>query len=190
MRIAVSARVKCEKKQVGGSTGASAIALAEAFPQLRLLVQDLPANVESGQRETAKTLPESIARRLSFQSHDFTQPQPVRGADVYLMRMILHDWPDGPAADVLKHLLDAMDPQRSRLLIMETVLPEPGTVPVSVERLSRALDLTMMQAFNSRERTLADFEHLLKLADPRAKVRGVVHPLGSVLSVIEVALDP
>ncbi|KAL2191202.1 S-adenosyl-L-methionine-dependent methyltransferase [Thermothelomyces heterothallicus CBS 203.75] len=175
---------------VGGSTGTSAIALAEAFPNLRFVVQDLPANAESGRKAAAETLPESAAARLSFQGHDFTQPQPVRGADVYLLRMILHDWSDDRAAGVVKNLLAAMDPQRSRLLIMETVLPEPGSVPVSVERIVRARDLTMMQAFNSKERSLAEFEHVLELADPRARLAGVVQPLGSAMSVLEVALDP
>ncbi|KAK4122080.1 S-adenosyl-L-methionine-dependent methyltransferase [Parathielavia appendiculata] len=175
---------------VGGSTGSSAIALAEAFPHLTFIVQDLPANAENGRKSAAKTHPESITSRLSFQGHDFTKPQPVHGADVYLLRMILHDWPDDKAAEVVRNIVAAMDVKKSRLLIMETMLPEPGSVPISVERIVRARDLTMMQAFNSKERSLDDFEYLLGLADPRAKLVGVVQPLGSAMSVLEVALDP
>ncbi|KAL2192578.1 O-methyltransferase-domain-containing protein, partial [Corynascus similis CBS 632.67] len=175
---------------VGGSTGTSAIALAKAFPHLQLVVQDLPANAESGRKTAAETLPESVASRLSFQGHDFTQPQPVQGADVYLLRMILHDWPDDKAADVVRNIVAAMDSKKSRILIMETVLPEPGSVPISVERIVRARDLTMMQTFNSKERSLYNFEHVLRLANPRAKLTAVVQPLGSAMSVLEVALDP
>ncbi|GAB1312819.1 S-adenosyl-L-methionine-dependent methyltransferase [Madurella fahalii] len=174
---------------VGGSTGSAAIALAEAFPHLTFIVQDLPANAESGREAAAKALPASIASRLSFQGHDFTQPQPVQGADIYLLRMILHDWPDGKAAEILRHIVAAMDVERSRLLIMDTVLPDPGSVPPSVERIARARDLTMMQAFNSKERGLEDWKYLLGLVSSRLKLAGVVQPFGSAMSVLEVTLS-
>jgi 6-hydroxytryprostatin B O-methyltransferase len=66
--------------------------------------------------------------------------------------MILHDWPDGEAARTLKNILAAMDKAKSWLLIMDTVLPMPRSVPVSEERIVRVRDLTMLQAFNSKER--------------------------------------
>ncbi len=176
--------------KVGGSTGSSAIALAEAFPHLTFIVQDLPANAESGRKAAAAgTLPDGIASRLSFQGHDFTQPQPVQGADVYLLRMILHDWPDEKSAEILRNIVAAMDTKKSRLLIMDTVLPHPGSVPVSVERIVRARDMTMIQAFNSKERGMEDWGYLLGLADSRLKLAGVVQPFGSAMSVLEVALD-
>ena len=46
---------------------------------------------------------------------------------------------------------------KSRIIIMDTVLPKPGSVPVSVERIARARDMTMLQAFNSKERDLDDW---------------------------------
>ena len=153
------------------------------------MVQDLPANADSGRKAAAESLPADVASRVTFQAHDFTQPQPVRGADAYLLRMILHDWPDGEAAKILRNIVAAMDKADSRLLIMDTVLPMPGSVPVSVERIVRVRDLTMAQAFNSKERDLDDWKDLLAAADPKLQLVRVVQPFGSTMSVLEVALD-
>jgi len=178
---------------VGGSTGSSAIALAKAFPHLSFVVQDLPANAESGRKAAAETLPDKISSRITFQGRDFfAGPQPVLGADVYLVRMILHDWPDDKAAEILRNIVPAMEGEkgkRSRLLIMDTVLPKPGSVPVSVERIVRARDLTMMQAFNSNERDLEDWKKLLAYADARLRLAGVVQPFGSAMSILEVVIS-
>ena len=164
--------------------------LAQAFPHLKFVVQDLPANAIRGRQAAADSLPPDVASRLTFQAHDFTQPQPVQGADVYLLRMILHDWPDDEAVKILKHIVTAMIKAESRLLIMDTVLPMPGTVPVSVERIVRVRDLTMMQAFNSKERELEDWKALLAAADERLRLVNVVQPFGSDMSVLEVVIGP
>ncbi|PWY71774.1 S-adenosyl-L-methionine-dependent methyltransferase [Aspergillus sclerotioniger CBS 115572] len=175
---------------VGGSTGTSSLALAESYPHLHFIVQDLPANTETG-KQMAQTLTSELSARLTFQAHDFTKPQPVRGADVYLLRMILHDWPDREAARILGNIASAMEDKKStsRLVIMDTVLPTPGSAPVSVERIVRARDLTMMQAFNSKERELDDWRDLLTAADARFRIVGVEQPVGSAMSVLEVALS-
>lgn len=173
---------------VGGSTGSAAMALAEQFPQIRFVVQDLPKNAEAG-RKLAEESDQPAAKRVTFQSHDFTKPQPLRSADVYLLRMILHDWPDEEAVGIVRNLADAMDKNQpnSRLLIMDTVLPTPGSVPVSIERLVRVRDLTMWQAFNSKERDLDDWKDLLKCANPDLELVNVVQPFGSSMSILEVA---
>jgi hypothetical protein len=55
--------------------------------------------------------------------------------------------------------------------------------------LFRSLDLLMMAFFNSRERTLKEFENLVKEADPRLRIAGVKRPEGSILSFIEVVFE-
>ena len=49
--------------------------------------------------------------------------------------------------------------------------------------------MTMLESFNSRERDLQDWNELLRAADERLTLVNVVHPLGSVMSVMEVAFD-
>jgi 6-hydroxytryprostatin B O-methyltransferase len=151
-------------------------------------VQDLPANAENGRKAAESSLPADIASRITFQAHDFTNPQPVQGANVYLLRMILHDWPDEDATSILKKIVAAMDRTKSRILIMDTVLPKPGSVPVSSERIMRARDLTMMQAFNSKERDENDWRELIAAADPKLQLVNVLQPFGSAMAVLELAL--
>ncbi|KAK3902974.1 6-hydroxytryprostatin B O-methyltransferase [Staphylotrichum tortipilum] len=176
---------------VGGSTGNAAIALAKAFPDLQFIVQDLPDNAAAGREAASASLPAPILSRLTFQPHDFTTPQPVTNADVYLLRMILHDWPDHVAAAILKNLVPALEAKKkqSKLLIMDTVLPAPGQVPRSVERIVRVRDLTMMQVFNSHERDLEQWKALLAAADGRLRLRRVVEPFGSTMALLEVELE-
>jgi 6-hydroxytryprostatin B O-methyltransferase len=151
-------------------------------------VQDLPANAENGRKAAESSLPADIASRITFQGHDFMNPQPVQGANVYLLRMILHDWADADATSILKNIVAAMDSTKSRILIMDTVLPKPGSVPVSVERIMRARDLTMMQAFNIHERDELDGRGLITAADPKLQLLNVVQPFGSAMAVLELAL--
>lgn len=53
----------------------------------------------------------------------------------------------------------------------------------------RVRDLTMLQAHNSRERELDDWIQLLAAADPRLRLKNVVQPTGSLMSVMEVTYD-
>ncbi|KAI4132161.1 MAG: hypothetical protein LQ338_000827 [Usnochroma carphineum] len=175
---------------VGGSRCHATIALASAFPQLKFIVQDLPETIANAPGHLAD-LPESVYSRITCQAHNFFQPQPVKNADVFLMRMIFHDWPDKEATAILQNILPALKTPRSRLIIMDTVLPTPGSVPASEEALLRVRDLTMLEAFNSKERELNDWEKLLSFAcadatDGKLTLKSVTKPFGSVMSLLEV----
>jgi len=172
---------------VGGSTGNACITLAKSFPDLTFIVQDLPSNAADG-HASLSSQPESISSRITFQGHDFFQPQPYLEADVYFMRMILHDWPKEQSTTILKNIVTAMKPS-SRLLIMDSVVPAPGSVPSSTERLIRARDLTMWQTFNSYERDLDIWKELFAAVDTRLRLVNVVQPFESVMSIMEIVLE-
>ncbi|KAB5575394.1 putative O-methyltransferase, partial [Coniochaeta sp. 2T2.1] len=178
---------------VGGSTGNTSAALAASFPNLSFIVEDLPEVVAGGPQHlsslsntttTTDGDSRSLSRRIQFRAHSFFDKQPVFGADVYLLRMILHDWPTDDAVRILSALLPALK-DGARIVVMDTVLPDPGTVPLAKERLLRVRDLTMLQVFNSCERDLHDWKHLLELVDKRLVLKSVVQPAGSVMSVME-----
>lgn len=64
--------------------------LARRFPKLRFVVQDLQSMI--GQAETVwrHELPEALeTHRTELKVHDIFTPQPVKGADVYWLRLIL-----------------------------------------------------------------------------------------------------
>lgn len=117
---------------VGGSYGTISIALVKQFPLLHCIVQDRSEVVAEGR---AKCPPELIDR-LTFMEHDFFTTQPVKGADVYYLRWILHDWSDKYSICILRSLIPALKPG-ARIVVNEHILPEPGTVSSYSEKLIR-----------------------------------------------------
>lgn len=172
-------------KQVGGSSGHASIALARSYPGLRLVVQDLPDVIETS-IAGASSLEDAVRSRITFQGHSFFDPQPVKDGDVYLLRMILHDWPHEEAKKILGHIRKVMKPT-ARLVIMDTALPEPGTISLSQECQLRVRDLTMRETFNAHEREMEEWKILLAEVDKNWKIQRAVQPFGSNLSVMEVA---
>lgn len=184
---------------VGGSTGQASIALAEAFPNLRFVVQDIPEVVATGPRILAELASErqdenwmSLASRVTFAAHNFFDPQPQLESHtttaVYLLRKVLHDWPFSLAHDILQRLATVIhdNPERSaRIIIMDTVLPSPGSLDPYNEACLRVRDLTMLQCFNSKERELSEWEALLDSTEPKLEIMSVNCPLGSSMAIIE-----
>lgn len=170
--------------QLGGSNGHASIALAEAFPNFKFIVQDLPDTIESS-GPVPETLPSSVAGRLRYQNHDFFTPH----VDVFLLRMIIHDWPTAEATQIIRNVVDSIKPG-GKLIIMDTVLPPPGSVPAVTEAALRVRDLSMMQVHNSKERELDEWVALLKEGgDGRLRLQNVVQPFGSLMSVWEVVRE-
>lgn len=99
---------------VGGGHGGVSRALAEAFPGIKFIVQDLAGTVEEGQ----KLLPAELKSQITFMPHDFFQEQPVKNADIFFFRFILHNWSDKYATQILRNLIPAMK-DGTRVVIYE-----------------------------------------------------------------------
>lgn len=97
-----------------------------------------------------------VADRCATVPGDFFASAP-EGADLYLLKSVIHDWDDDRCATILDHIRRAI-PTDGRLLIVEPVLPEvvDGGLPPTIY-LS---DLNMLVNVGGRERTRADFESL------------------------------
>lgn len=117
---------------VGGSHGSLSIAIAQAFPSLRCIVQDRPEIIEMGDHN----LPTDVRGRVDFMAHDFFDEQPVKDAEVYILRWILHDWSDRNASRILKALVPALQ-AGARVLLLEQIMPEPGALSAYQERAYR-----------------------------------------------------
>lgn len=107
---------------------------------------------------------------------------------MYLLRTIIHDWPDQEATTILRLLVAAMKPS-SRIVIMDIVLPAPGTESPIFEAALRQKDLAMMETFNAKEREVEDWHALVGAVDPRLGIRAIRRPDGCQHSVIEVAFQ-
>ena len=168
---------------VGGSTGYISAMLATAYPALQLVVQDLPTTIEEVIASDSLTHAEP---RLIFQAQDFFEENQEKGADVYLFRWILHDWPDAQVLQILRALIPALKPG-ARVVVNENVGPgQAGIMPHFAERFVREIDMIMLTAFNSYEREQEDWKRVFREADPRFGKVNITNLPGSLFAVIEV----
>ncbi|MCJ1314135.1 hypothetical protein MMC25_007815 [Agyrium rufum] len=170
---------------VGGSHGSVAISIAQEYPQIKCVVQDLAGPVKEGKAK----LPEELKGRVSFMAHNFMDPQPVKDADVYYFRWIFHNWSNKYCINILQNLIPSLKPG-ARILIQEVVLPEPGTLPIHEERIVRNMDVVMLMLLNAQERDKDQFANLFRMADPRFKYLGIRKCEGATLSMIEASWEP
>ncbi|KAH1586448.1 hypothetical protein KXW34_008715 [Aspergillus fumigatus] len=142
---------------VGGADGFVGIALAQAYANLTVFVQD-SINLK---KEADAKIPPALKSRVFFQPHSFFEPQSrLAGmADVLLLRHILHDWDDNDCLVILRHLAAVLQPGAS-IIVAEQVLGQSGTYDWQTERVMRALDMQVMTQFGSKERTFDDWETL------------------------------
>ena len=118
---------------VGGSEGKYGIALAQSFPELTFLIQDLPAVVRA--INTKRPLPLELKHRVSFMALETFTEQPV-SADVYMFRFVFHDWPDAYVVKILRQLIPALKPG-ARVIIRDSNLPERNMLSELYERKIR-----------------------------------------------------
>ncbi|KAJ7911049.1 O-methyltransferase [Mycena leptocephala] len=108
---------------IGGGIGHLSLTIVKRYPKLRVVIQDLPHTVDEAKDHWTENYVEHVeGRMVEFQGHDFFTPQPVKKADIFLLRYIFHNWPDAKAVPILQHLRDAALPT-TQLVIVEKILP-------------------------------------------------------------------
>jgi ubiquinone/menaquinone biosynthesis C-methylase UbiE len=106
---------------IGGSHGIVIIKLASKNPKIECIVQDVSKVVEEGKLLVTK----DVAERVTFMEHDFSTEQPVKGADVYFLRWIFHNWSDKYCIQILRNLAPALK-KGARVVVNEYLVPPPG----------------------------------------------------------------
>lgn len=134
---------------VGGSRGALLLALLATNPSLRGTVLDLPEVIDVSRREVEG---HAHADRLEFTAGSFFESVPT-GADAYVLKHILHDWPDRECSKILGVIREAI-PDHGRLLVFDALLV-PEAPP-----WAHWLDVHMMVLQNGKERSPDEFAAL------------------------------
>ena len=80
----------------------------------------------------------------------------VPSADVYLMKMILHDWNDEECIKILSNIQRA-SPKGARIFIVEHIVPGPDK-----PHFSKLFDIHMLCALSGKERTEEEYSSLLQ----------------------------
>ncbi|KAI8932008.1 hypothetical protein NX059_010904 [Plenodomus lindquistii] len=152
---------------LGGSAGHDDAVLAKKFPNLKIVVQDLPEVAPVFEKE----FPVELKDRVSFVTHNLFHPQPVT-ADIYMLKWILHDWPQVESVAILRALIPALKPGARILFIDYVGKQEPSEVeiPRSIRGYGTATDLRMMALFNAAERPVQVWKDYFREADERFDV--------------------
>lgn len=133
--------------------------------------------------------PADVRDRVSFVEHDIYQPQPTQ-ADIYMLKLILHDYNESEAANLLKALTPSLRPG-NRVLVIEYIgkVDEGDTnkepLPLSVRQMGTSTDLRMMAIFNTSERPAESYRAIFRAADERFDVVNIKADPLSFIAVIE-----
>jgi hypothetical protein len=157
---------------VGGGTGSLLGTLLTRHPRLHAVLFDLaPVCDEAEQRWSFS----SHAGRMAFVRGDFRAWVP-KGADLYILKTVLHDWSDIDALCILSRCREAMA-HGARLLIIEHDLdPRPRS------QFAQRLDLLMLAVLGGKERTCSEYQTLLRAAGLRPMGQ---YPTLSGLTLVE-----
>ena len=143
---------------VGGGHGSLLATILRAYPKLIGTLFDQPSVIDGAKRDR-HIMAKALAKRCLVRAGSFFSAVP-KGADVYTLKYILHDWDDQSAVRILKNCRAAMH-DKSRLLVIDSVIP-PGNDPEYV----KLLDIEML-IIGGRERTRAEFATIFRKAGLR-----------------------
>ncbi|KAI0164060.1 sterigmatocystin 8-O-methyltransferase [Xylariaceae sp. FL1272] len=169
---------------VGGQRGSVAIDLASRFKNLKLLVQDSAPVIQGAE----SAVPAELKERVQFMAHELFADQTVQ-ADVYFFRMVLRNWAEERAINILKAQIPSLRPG-SKILIQDAILPAPDSgSPLWRERTMRSVDMALKFYFNSYDRHLDEWKSLLAAADKRFALHKVYERMDSQLAFLEIHWD-
>jgi hypothetical protein len=135
---------------VGGGTGSLLAEILRARPSVRGMLVDLPATVARSHQTFQEA---GVADRCTVVGQSFFDPLPA-GADLYLLKKVLDDWPDREATALLRRCAEAARPS-GRVVVLGGVTPE-GSDP--------SPELLMMVLVGGKSRSLVEFGRLAREA--------------------------
>jgi SAM-dependent methyltransferase len=144
---------------VGGGTGAMLAEILRAHPAVTGTLVDLPRTVARSADVFAAA---GVADRATTHAQSFFDPLPA-GADLYLLKNLLADWPDTEAQALLSRCAEAARPS-GRVVVLGGVSPDD-------DRGARS-ELLMLVLVGGKSRTLSEFRELARGAGLEISVTG------------------
>jgi 2,7-dihydroxy-5-methyl-1-naphthoate 7-O-methyltransferase len=132
---------------VGGGTGFMLAEILKTHPGIRGILVDQPKTVaRSGDHFKAA----GVAERVTTAGQSFFDPLPA-GADLYLLRGIINDWPDREAIKILSRCAEAARPA-GRVVILKGVGPDDESKELPIESV----------LLGGRRRTISEIRELAR----------------------------
>jgi hypothetical protein len=128
---------------IGGGTGILLGAILDAHPSCRGILFDLPDAV-------SEATPHLRAQRVGGSFFESVPP----GADAYLLKTVIHDFPDPQAAAILSNIRKVIQPSGRLALVERVVTDSPDSM------VAKWADLHMLVLVAGAERTPAEYGEL------------------------------
>jgi hypothetical protein len=139
---------------VGGGHGRLLAAILAATPHARGILFDQPQVVAGAPAVLGE---HDLDDRVQIVEGSFFDAIPD-GGDAYVLKSVIHDWPDDDAVHILRNVRTAAGAGKNVLLV-EGVIPRHNR-----EFLGKWTDLEMLVVAGARERTAAEYDRLLNRA--------------------------
>jgi hypothetical protein len=149
---------------IGGGIGTQLVSILDAHSDCKGILFDRPEVL-------SRAIPHD---RIKVTPGNMFQSIPA-GADAYVLRLVIHDWPEPEALAILANTRAAMKPD-ARLMLVEILVPETESANYGVW-----MDLGMMVLAGGRERTASEYRELLVHAGFETEQ---IVPTGSLFSII------
>jgi trans-aconitate methyltransferase len=133
---------------VGGGHGQLLSLILERHQNLSGVLFDRPSGVDAARSQSG-----SASTRIEFVSGDFFDAVPS-GANIYLLKRVIHDWNNEQAIAILAKCREAMAPG-GRVLVAETIM-RPGDAPDPM----KFIDAIMLVVTGGTERTEKEYAGL------------------------------
>jgi predicted enzyme related to lactoylglutathione lyase len=115
---------------VGGGTGAMLASLLRRHPHVRGILVDFPGTVA---RAGEILTPAGVAGRVTLRGQSFFDPLPA-GADLYLLKGVLNDWPDEETVAILRRCAEAARPNGG-VAVLGGVSPDDAPRSLGIDML-------------------------------------------------------
>jgi SAM-dependent methyltransferase len=142
---------------VGGGTGALLAEVLRTHPNVRGTLVELPGPVA---RSAEIFRAAGVADRVTAVAQSFFDPLPG-GADLYILKSVVHDWPDREATAILKRCAEAAR-RTGRVVVFTGAGPGEEASP----------EVLMLVLVGGKARTLDEFREMARQAGLEVKSVG------------------
>ncbi|SMD26369.1 methyltransferase [Kibdelosporangium aridum] len=160
---------------VGGADGDFVLGLMAANSGMKGVVLELPHAIDGARHEAERR---GLADRFTAVAGDFFVAVP--SADLYLLKMIMHDWPDEQCVTILRNCRAAVQ-DGGRALVVEMVIGEIGKPDFATR-----VDMNMLAVTQGMERDLDEYDALFAASGWR---RTKTYPVGGGYSLMELTAE-
>jgi hypothetical protein len=163
---------------LGGGGGSLLAAILSANPHLSGMLVDRAESIDAAR---SRFEDDELGKRCKLIPADLCEAVPA-GADVYLLKHVLHGYNDTVARKVLENCRNVMSGE-ARLLVIEFVLPDVISAPDPHLQTRLFSDLNMLAVTGGKERNASEWTALLQASGFTA---GQVIPIEEMdMSIIE-----